>query len=307
MKQYLKLLKKIQTKGVARDDRTGIGTISLFDQTLRFDLQAGFPAITTKSLAWNSVVHELLWFLNGDSNIKYLVDNNVRIWNEWPYKAYLKSQGEAVPPSSSTEWKEGLAEFVERIKNDDAFAAKYGNLGPVYGHQWRHWPDGEGGEIDQIQQAVDTLTDPETQNSRRIIVNAWNVADISEMTIAGLPPCHLLFQFLVIDGKLNCHLTQRSADVFLGIPFNIASYALLTMMMAQVTGLQPGELAMTLVDAHLYKNHEKQVKKQLKRKPYPLPQLELNPEVTNIFDFTFGDIKLVGYQHHPSIPAPVAV
>lgn len=305
MQQYLKLLKKIQTKGIKRDDRTGVGTKSLFAQTLRFDLEAGFPAVTTKELAWNSVVHELLWFLRGEHNIKYLVDHNVRIWNEWPYKAYLVSQGKAVPPSDSTEWKEGMAEFVQRIKDDDAFAAQYGDLGPVYGYQWRHWPDGKGGEIDQIQQAVDALK--QTPNSRRIIVNAWNVADIPEMTIAGLPPCHLLFQFVVMDGRLNCHLTQRSADVFLGVPFNIASYALLTMMMAQVSGLQPGELVMTLVDAHLYKNHKKQVKQQLKRKPYPLPKLVLNPEVTNIFDFTFEDISLVGRRNHPAIKAPVAV
>lgn len=305
MQQYLDLLKRIKTNGVNHDDRTGVGTKSLFAQALRFDLSVGFPAMTTKRLAMNSVTHELLWFLRGDRNIKYLVDHNVHIWNEWPYKAYLIASGEDVPPSDSMAWKTGMATFVQRIKDDEVFAAKYGDLGPVYGHQWRHWPDGTGGEIDQIQQAFDAIKN--TPNSRRIIVSAWNVADISEMTIAGLPPCHLLFQFQVADGRLNCHLTQRSADTFLGVPFNIASYALLTMMMAQVTGLRPGELVLSMTDAHLYVNHFDQVDEQLLREPYPLPKLILNPDITNIFDFTFKDIELQDYRYHPTIKAPIAV
>lgn len=305
MQQYLDLLQRIRTEGAKHDDRTGVGTVSLFAQTLRFDLEAGFPAVTTKKLAMKSVVHELLWFLSGSRNIKYLVDHNVRIWNEWPYKAYLLAQGKPVPPSNSLVWESGMTEFVEHIKHDDSFAQRYGDLGPVYGYQWRHWPDGKGGEIDQIQQAVNDIL--ETPNSRRIIVSAWNVADIAEMTIAGLPPCHLLFQFQVADGRLNCHLTQRSADTFLGVPFNIASYALLTMMMAQVTGLRPGELAMTLTDAHLYRNHFDQVDRQLLRTPRALPTLVLNPAIKNIFDFTFDDIRLDGYEHDTSIPAPIAV
>lgn len=305
MRQYLEALNEVMTKGGSRTDRTHTGTRSIFGYQMKFDLSEGFPATTTKKLAFNSVLHELLWFLQGSSNIKYLVDNNVNIWNEWPYKAYLQSTDQAVPASSSQEWKDGIAAFVERIKTDDEFAARYGELGPVYGHQWRHWPDGKGGEIDQIQRVVDMIKN--TPDSRRIIVSAWNVADIDEMAIAGLPPCHTMFQFYVDGDKLDCQLYQRSADLFLGVPFNIASYALLTMMMAQATGLKPGVFTHSFGDMHIYDNHEDQVNLQLSRTPKKLPTVWINPEVTNIFEFGFDDFKLQDYDPDPYIAAPIAV
>jgi thymidylate synthase len=305
MQQYLDLLRDIRDNGVKKADRTGTGTVSVFGRQLRFDLTQGFPAVTTKKLFMKGIIHELLWFLSGSGNIKYLVDNDVHIWDEWPYRAYLRANGQAVPKPTSDEWKAGIKAFAERIKTDDEFAAEHGELGPVYGVQWRHWPTAGGSEIDQIQLAVDTImNDPD---SRRNIVSAWNVAEIDEMGKAGLPPCHTLFQFNVAEGKLDCQLYQRSADTFLGVPFNIASYALLTMMMAHVTGLQPGTFVHTFGDTHLYLNHLDQVDEQLSREPRPLPTMNINRDVESIFDFTFDDFELVGYDPHPAIKAPIAI
>ncbi|HUC87094.1 MAG TPA: thymidylate synthase [Candidatus Saccharimonadales bacterium] len=305
MKQYLDLLEDIKDNGVAKSDRTGTGTKSVFGRQMRFDLSEGFPAVTTKKLFLRGIIHELLWFLQGSTNIKYLVDNNVHIWDEWPYRHYLEKQGKPVPESGSEEWKTGIKEFTERIKDDELFAAEHGELGPVYGYQWRSWPTPDGRHIDQIRQAIDTIK--RNPDSRRIIVSAWNVADVEEMSKAGLPPCHLLFQFYVSEGKLSCQLYQRSADTFLGVPFNIASYALLTMMMAQVTGLKPGDFVHTLGDTHLYSNHLEQVDEQLARTPKPLPTMKLNPKVKSIFDFTIDDFELVNYDPYPAIKAPIAV
>lgn len=305
MRQYLDLLEDIKKNGVRKHNRTGTDQIGVFGRQLRFDLGQGFPAMTTKKLFMRGIIHELIWFLKGSTNIKYLVDNDVHIWDEWPYRHYLQEQGQKVPESSSKEWQDGIKEFTGKIKNDNDFAKKWGELGPVYGYQWRHWQTPDGKEIDQIANAIETIKG--NPDSRRIIVSAWNVADIEEMTKAGLPPCHLLFQFYVADGKLSCQMYQRSADTFLGVPFNIASYSLLTMMMAQVTGLKPGDFVHTFGDTHLYVNHLDQVDEQLKRQPRKLPTMKLNPAVKSIDDFKFEDFELVDYDPHPAIRAPIAV
>ncbi|MEK9671725.1 MAG: thymidylate synthase [Rhodospirillaceae bacterium] len=264
MQQYLDLLRRVRTEGVMRGDRTGTGTQSVFGHQMRFDLRQGFPCLTTKKLHLKSIIHELLWFIAGDTNIKYLKDNGVSIWDEW--------------------------------------ADENGDLGPVYGHQWRSWPTPDGGTVDQIKGILKSIT--QNPNSRRHIVCAWNVADVDRM---ALPPCHCLFQFYVADGKLSCQLYQRSCDIFLGVPFNIASYALLTIMVAQVTGLKPGDFVHTLGDAHLYINHLQQTDEQLTREPRPLPTMWINPEVTDLFDFKFDDFELRDYDPHPHIAAPIAV
>ena len=264
MQQYLDLMRHVRDHGVEKPDRTGTGTRSVFGYQMRFDLAQGFPLVTTKKLHLRSIIHELLWFLQGDTNIRYLKENGVRIWDEW--------------------------------------ADEHGNLGPVYGSQWRSWPNARGQEIDQIKLLLDQIK--QNPDSRRLIVSAWNVGELDQM---ALPPCHAFFQFYVAEGKLSCQLYQRSADIFLGVPFNIASYALLLMMVAQVTGLQPGEFIHTLGDAHLYNNHLQQVDLQLSREPYSLPSIKLNKDIDNLFDFKYEDFELTDYQYHEHIKAAVAV
>jgi len=264
MQAYLDLMRHVMDRGVRKNDRTGTGTISIFGYQMRFDLAAGFPCLTTKKLHLRSIIHELLWFLRGETNIRYLRDNNVSIWNEW--------------------------------------ADADGELGPVYGAQWRSWRTADGRTVDQISTVIDEIK--RNPDSRRLIVSAWNVGEIERM---ALPPCHTMFHFYVADGRLSCQLYQRSADIFLGVPFNIASYALLTMMMAQVTGLQPGEFIHTFGDAHLYANHMDQVNEQLARSPRPLPTMKINPAVTDLFSFKFEDFELANYDPYPAIKAPVAV
>ena len=294
MKQYLDLCKNVLEKGIEKSDRTGTGTISSFGHQMHFDLNEGFPLLTTKRVYLRAIIHELLWFIKGDTNIKYLVDNDVRIWNEWPYRDY----------TNSSEYQgETIEEFIEKIKNDEEFAKKYGNLGPVYGHQWRHFDaDGSSEFVDQLQNVIDQIrTNP---SSRRLIVCSWNPLMIDKM---ALPPCHSLFQFYVNDGKLSCMLYQRSADIFLGVPFNIASYALLTMMIAKICNLELGEFVHTLGDAHIYLNHLEQINKQLTRTPRALPKMIIHGDQKNIEDFKFEDFELVGYDPHPAIKGAVAV
>jgi len=304
--QYLDLLEHILKNGAEKGDRTGTGTKSIFGYQMRFNLANGFPLLTTKKVPIKSIIHELLWFMRGDTNLRYLAENNVPIWNEWPYKAYLKRNDLPIPKVDSAEWKTGMQEFVEKIKTDAEFAREYGDLGPIYGYQWRHWQTPEG-EIDQLANLIAEIKrDP---NSRRLIISAWNVADIEEMTRAGLPPCHTLFQFYVSSGKLSCQLYQRSCDTFLGVPFNIASYALFTMILAQITGLQPGEFVWTGGDVHLYSNHIEQAKLQLTRRGdiRTLPKMKINPKKNKVEDFTIEDFELVDYNPHESIKAPIAV
>lgn len=288
MKQYLDLCKTVLEKGTTKGDRTGTGTISYFGHQARYDLADGFPLLTTKRVHLKSILHELIWFISGDTNIKYLVDNGVRIWNEWPYEAFKQSEDYN---------GETLDEYVELIKNSKTFADKHGDLGPVYGKQWRDF-----GGVDQLAELIEQIkTNP---NSRRLILNAWNPPEVPLM---ALPPCHLLFQFYVNDGKLSLQLYQRSGDVFLGVPFNIASYSILLLMVAQVTGLEPGEFIHTIGDAHIYENHLEQINTQLVRNPYELPVLKLNKEVKSIFDFKYDDFILENYSPHKAIKGKVAV
>lgn len=289
MEQYLNLCRYVLQKGDKKADRTGTGTISIFGYQMRFDLEAGFPLLTTKKVYFPAIVHELLWFIAGDTNIKYLVKNNVRIWNEWPYQKFVKSnsyQGES------------LLEFIEKIKNDDYFATKFGDLGPVYGKQWRNFNG-----VDQLQELINNLKN--NPFSRRHILSSWNPNEIKDM---ALPPCHTLIQFYVSnDKKLSCQLYQRSADIFLGVPFNIASYALLTMMLAQVCGYKLGDFVHTLGDAHIYSNHFNQINEQLTRKPKSLPKLIINKNINDLFNFKFTDFKLEAYEPYPLIVGKVAV
>ena len=301
MKQYHKLLRYILDQGVRKDDRTGTGTVSVFGYQMRFDLNQGFPLLTTKKVHFKSIVHELLWFIAGDTNIRYLVENGVSIWNEWPFENWLRENFmQEDYPSGSPQRKDLMSEFVAKIADDQEFAQKYGCLGPVYGKQWRKF---EG--VDQLANIIDSLkTNPD---SRRHIVSAWNPKDVPIMGKAGLPPCHTIFQFYVSEEKLSCQLYQRSADVFLGVPFNIASYALLTQMIAHVCDLKLGEFIHTFGDAHLYVNHLQQVDEQLAREPIKLPELKINRRVSSIFDFVFDDLELLGYRPYAAIAAPVAV
>ena len=298
MKQYLDLLTRIKTEGAVKTDRTGTGTKSVFGHQMRFDLSQGFPLLTTKKVFLKGIIHELLWFLNGDTNIKYLVDNGVHIWDNDAYRYYNElCVKEGVLPVTMEEFLRAAQEGID--SPIDGY--KFGDLNHVYGYQWRSWPRPNGEAIDQIQQTVDLIKN--NPDSRRIIVSAWNVADVEKM---ALPPCHTLFQFYVADGKLSCMLYQRSADTFLGVPFNIASYALLTMMMAQVCGLEAGEFVHTLGDTHLYLNHFDQVEEQLSRTPRALPKMRLNPDVKSIFDFKVDDFTLEGYDPYPTIKAPMS-
>lgn len=299
MKQYLDLLQKIMDDGKDRDDRTGVGTRGLFGYQMRVNLKDGFPLLTTKKVYLRGIIHELLWFLTGDTNIRPLALQDVHIWDDWPYAVYKES----------SEFKdETQAEFIEKIKADEKFAQKWGDLGPVYGKQWRRWQTADGKEIDQIVYVINEIK--KNPNSRRILVSGWNVGEIQGLIsgkVSAPPLCHSLFQFYVSDDKLSLQLYQRSADTFLGVPFNIASYSLLLMMIAQITGYKAGEFIHTFGDVHIYKNHFDQVKLQLSRTPKKLPTMKINPKVKNINDFKFEDFELVGYDPYPGIKAPIAL
>ena len=314
MKQYLELLEKIKQEGVEKSDRTGTGTKSIFGYQMRFDLSKGFPILTTKRVPFGLIKSELLWFIKGDTNIRYLLQHNNHIWDEWAFKRYVESPdytGEDMTdfgrrslqdPEFKEVYEKELETFCQRILNEDDFAAKYGELGNIYGSQWRHWKTTQGETIDQLAQVIEMLkTSPD---SRRLLVSAWNPEDIPSM---ALPPCHTMFQFYVADGKLSCQLYQRSADVFLGVPFNIASYALLTHLIANEVGLEVGEFVHTLGDAHLYLNHLEQVDLQLSRETYELPQLVLKHPEKSLYDLEVTDVVLEGYECHPTIKAPIAV
>ena len=301
MQTYHDLLRHILDAGTPKGDRTGTGTRSVFGYQSRYDLQAGFPLITTKRVHWKSVVHELLWFIRGDTNIRYLVLNGVRIWNEWPFQHYLEATGRAATlPKHSPEWKAGLKEFTTRIAEDGDFAAEWGELGPVYGKQWR---DFNG--VDQFRDVIEGIK--RNPDSRRHIVTAWNPVEIPAMAKAGLPPCHTLFQFYVAAGRLSCQLYQRSADVFLGVPFNIASYALLTQLVARECDLGVGDFVHTLGDAHLYNNHLDQAREQLTRTPRPLPTVRIAAAAPGLFELQYDNIELLDYDPWPAIRAPIAV
>ena len=301
MKQYLDLLKLIKETGIKKEDRTGTGTFSIFGHQMRFNLQDGFPLMTTKRVNLESIIHELLWFISGDTNIKYLVQNGVNIWNDWPFQSWLNETGQADKYAMhSREWKEMMKTFVETIITDESFASQYGDLGPVYGKQWR---DFEG--VDQLEQVIQDIKN--NPDSRRLVVSAWNPKDIPVMIKSGLPPCHTLFQFYVSNGRLSCQLYQRSADVFLGVPYNIASYALLTLMMSKVTRLEPGEFVHSFGDTHIYLNHLEQVEEQLSREPHSLPQLKIKNNRNSLFEFKINDFELTEYDPHPFISAPIAI
>lgn len=313
--QYLQLLKHVLDYGTRKDDRTGTGTISTFGYQMRFDLQEGFPLLTTKRIAFKTnIVSELLWFMKGDTNIRYLLQHNNNIWNEWAFKRWIESDAYDGPDMTNfglraqsdeqfaLQYNEQMERFKQLVLTDDAFAAQYGELGDVYGKQWRAWRTTQGETIDQLQDVIETIK--RNPDSRRLIVSAWNPEDVPTM---ALPPCHTLFQFYVADGKLSCQLYQRSADIFLGIPFNIASYALLTHLIAHECGLEAGEFVHTLGDAHIYVNHMEQIQEQLSRDPKALPKLKLSGDWTSVFDADVANITLEGYDPHPTIKAPVAV
>lgn len=314
MKQYLDLCKHVLNNGIVKDDRTGTGTISTFGYQMRFDLQKGFPLLTTKRIPFRLIASELLWFIKGDTNIRYLLQHNNHIWDEWAFKKWVESEEYNGPDMTNfglraledeefaKQYEEQMKFFTTEVLNNDAFAKKYGELGNVYGKQWREWETRTGETIDQLKDVIETIkTNPD---SRRLIVSAWNPEDVPSM---ALPPCHTLFQFYVLDGKLSCQLYQRSADIFLGVPFNIASYALLTHLIAHECGLEVGDFIHTLGDAHIYSNHVEQIHTQLSREERSLPTLKINADKQSVFDFEMEDITIEGYEPHPAIKAPVAV